>query len=319
LASGQRVNMDKSSIFFSKGCTNGVKNEVKGVLDVHNETLNEKYLGMLMDVGHSRGGAFKYIKDRIWSKVQGWLEKLLSAGGKDVLIKSFTHALLIFSMACFLLPCELCQHINSISRKFWWGCRDGERKPSWVSWREMCKPKHMGGLGFRDIELFNLALLARQGWCMLQKPESLNARVLKARYYLESDLLVEEVGSSPSQVGRAIHAGIGFLKQGLIRRIGTGENTNPLNDHWISRDGLLRPMACLKADPPARVSDFIEPMMAKWKEEKLREFMQPMDVEIILQIPLSGRRQADIWAWHYDSRGAFSVHSTYRMLVSTRE
>jgi hypothetical protein len=76
-------------------------------------------------------------------------------------------------------------------------------------------------------------------------------------------------------------------------------------------------VACLKADPLARVSDFIEPMMAKWKEEKLREFMQPMDVEIILQIPLSGRRQADFLVWHYDRQGVFSMRSAYRMLVRT--
>jgi hypothetical protein len=170
------------------------------VLDVRNETLNEKYLGMPSNVGRSRSGAFKYIKDRIWSKIQGWLEKLLSAGGKDVLIKSVAQALPIFSMACFLLPQGLCQHINAMLRKFWWGCREGERKSSWVSWWEMCKPKHMGGLGFRDIELFNMALLAHQGWRMLQNPDSLSARVLKAKYFPNSDLLHAELGSSPFQV-----------------------------------------------------------------------------------------------------------------------
>jgi hypothetical protein len=175
MASGQRVNRDKSSIFFSKGCPGSVKEGVKVALDVHNETLNEKYLGMPSDVGRSKMGAFKYIKDRIWSRIQGWLEKLLSAGGKDVLIISVVLAIPIFSMACFKLPKGLCKCIDTMIRKFWWGCRDGERKPSWVSWKEMCKPKHMGGLGFRDIELFNLALLARQGWRILQNPDSLSA------------------------------------------------------------------------------------------------------------------------------------------------
>jgi hypothetical protein len=93
-------------------------------------------------------------------------------------------------------------------RKFWWGSREGETKPSWVSWREMCKPKKMGGLGFRDIEFFNLGLLAKQGWRFLQHMESLSARVLKARYYSSSSILDAEVGSSPSQVWRAIHKGV---------------------------------------------------------------------------------------------------------------
>jgi hypothetical protein len=106
------------------------------------------------------------------------LEHVLSAGGKDVLIKSVSQAIPIFSMACFHLPRGLCQHINSLLRKFWWGSRDSERKTCWVSWKEMCKPKHKVGLEFRDIELFNLTLMARQGWRMLQNPDSLSARVL---------------------------------------------------------------------------------------------------------------------------------------------
>jgi hypothetical protein len=43
-ASGQRINLDKSSIFFSKGCPNLVRQEVKGILNVPNESLSEEYL-----------------------------------------------------------------------------------------------------------------------------------------------------------------------------------------------------------------------------------------------------------------------------------
>jgi hypothetical protein len=87
-ASGQRINLDKSSIFFSKNCAEACHLAIKTILNVGSETLNEKYLGMPSDVGRSRNGVFKYLKDWIWQKIQGWLEQILASGGKEVLIKS---------------------------------------------------------------------------------------------------------------------------------------------------------------------------------------------------------------------------------------
>jgi hypothetical protein len=48
---------------------------------------------MPSDVGSAANGAFKYMKDRIWNKVQGWMERCLSSGGKEVLIKSVAQAI----------------------------------------------------------------------------------------------------------------------------------------------------------------------------------------------------------------------------------
>ena len=174
-ASGQRINMDKSSIHFAKGCRQSLREVIKDELDVHNESLSKKYLGMPTDMGASTNRAFKYIKDRVWKKVQGWLEQCLSSGGKEVLIKSVAQAIPTFSMSCFKLPRGLCQHINGLIRNFWWGSKDGKRRTCWVAWDEMIKPKCMGGLGLRDIELFNLALLAKQAWCILMAESSLSA------------------------------------------------------------------------------------------------------------------------------------------------
>jgi hypothetical protein len=70
-ASGQQINMEKSSIHFSKGVTVSMRQDIKEVLGVHNEALSEKYLGMPTNVGAATNGAFKYLKDRMWKKVQG--------------------------------------------------------------------------------------------------------------------------------------------------------------------------------------------------------------------------------------------------------
>ena len=44
---------------------------MKDRLNVHNESLNERHLGMPTDVGQSKNGTFKYLRDRVWEKVKG--------------------------------------------------------------------------------------------------------------------------------------------------------------------------------------------------------------------------------------------------------
>ena len=291
---------------------------MKERLNVQNESLTDKYLGMPSDVGRAKNGAFKYLRDRVWKRIQGWMEILLSAGGKEVLIKAVAQAIPTYSMSCFKLPRGLCESINSLIRNFWWGSRDGKRKTCWVSWAEMTTPKYAGGLGFRDIELFNLALLARQAWRILQNPETPSARILKAVYYPSCDFLKAEVGSHPSQIWRALVEGRDTLKVGLIRRIGTGESAHAWHDNWLPRDTSMRPIACLKIDPPECVADFIDEMQACWKVEQLRECFLPMDIEVIRGIPLSTRRHNDFWSWQFERSGMFSVRSTYKMLLNTK-
>jgi hypothetical protein len=51
----------------------------------------------------------------------------------------------------------------------------------------MCAPKKNGGIGLWDYADFNQALLAKQAWHMVTKPDSLCSRVLKARNFAEDD------------------------------------------------------------------------------------------------------------------------------------
>ena len=140
---------------------------------MENESLNEKYLGLPTEVGRATNGAFQYIKDRVWNKVKGWIEQTLSAGGKEILIKVVAQAIPTYSMGCFRLPRGLCQAINTMIRRFWWGSKEGKRKTCWVSWEKITQPKHLGGVRFRDFEMFNLALLARQAWRIMQNSKLL--------------------------------------------------------------------------------------------------------------------------------------------------
>ena len=66
-------------------------------------------------------------------------------------------------MSCFKLLNALCEHLTSMIRNFWWGQRKDEKKTDWLSWEKMCELKTNGGMGFKKLQQFNLALLAKQG------------------------------------------------------------------------------------------------------------------------------------------------------------
>ena len=74
-------------------------------------------------------------------------------------------------------------------RKFWWGYSGDGRKVHWVKQERLCQAKEVGGMGFKEIEKFNKALLAKQVWQMLKYPESLCHRVFKARFFPDCSIL----------------------------------------------------------------------------------------------------------------------------------
>lgn len=181
--SGQTINKEKSAILFSSNTRDCRRAEVKLAIQISKETMNDRYLGLPVHVGVSRSATFKYLKDRIFHKIQGWKEKMLSRAGKEILIKAVAQAIPTFAMGCFDLTKTLCDQISSMICKFWWSQQDNEHKMHWLSWEKLTKTKSEGGLGFRDIHGFNMAMLAKQGWRLLMNPESLCAQILRAKYY----------------------------------------------------------------------------------------------------------------------------------------
>lgn len=78
-----------------------------------------------------------------------------------MLIKFVIQAIPTYAMGCFKLPLSLCNEIEVLIRKFWWGQQGDKRKIYWVKWEEMTKSKLVGGMGFRDLALYNDSLLTK--------------------------------------------------------------------------------------------------------------------------------------------------------------
>lgn len=125
----------------------------------------------------------------------------------------------------FKLPAEICKKMRTTISNYWWGSSADNRHIHWQRWDHLTQPKSCGGMGFRDLPLFNVAMLGKQGWRLLTHPDSLCARVMKGRYYPHTDFMLATRKKHSSHTWRAILAGREDLKKGLIRRVGNGTTT----------------------------------------------------------------------------------------------
>jgi hypothetical protein len=160
-ASGQKVNLQKSSILFGNKCQAAIKTEVKETLEVSNEILQDSYLGMPTELARTAMALFKFLTDRVWRSATSNSGRPLSRARKEAWLKSVVQAIPNYIMSCFQVPISTCDKMVGSIADHWWGFKDGRKKMHWRSWAWLLSPKSLGGLGFRDFCIFNQAMLGK--------------------------------------------------------------------------------------------------------------------------------------------------------------
>lgn len=82
------MNLDKSSVVFSRNVTAEDKDQVLRVLGMRGASRLGKYLGLDVDIGLSKKGTFEFVTRKVEARLNGWAEQLLSQSGKEVLLTS---------------------------------------------------------------------------------------------------------------------------------------------------------------------------------------------------------------------------------------
>jgi len=142
------INRDKYAVLFSPNTRSDDKEEVRQALNIVLEAKNEKYLGLPVSIGKSRKKAFEYIKKKVWFRIQGWQEKLLSKAGKEILVKAVAQAIPTYAMSCFELTKGLCDELSSMIGRWWWSQNNEDNKIHWQAWDKLTLPKKQGRPGF---------------------------------------------------------------------------------------------------------------------------------------------------------------------------
>ena len=106
-----------------------------------------------------------------------------------------------------------------------------------MRWEGLCKPKSVGGLEFKKLHEFNLALLSKHGWKFLSDPMSLVSQIYRARYFLHSSFLNSKLGANPSYTRRSIHATKDLTRKHSRFRVGDSTNILVTKDPWLPMNG----------------------------------------------------------------------------------
>ncbi|WZZ34229.1 hypothetical protein YC2023_017630 [Brassica napus] len=232
-------------------------------------------------------------------RVNGWTGRWLSKGGKEVMIKSILLALPTYVMSTFLLPLEICENLASAIAQFWWSSNPPKRGIHWAKWEKVCLPKEEGGIGFRLIHEFNLALLAKQLWRLVQYPDSLVARVLRRRYFRMTSPLRAISASSPSYVWTSISAARKLLILGIRQKIHSGYEVKVWEDLWIPTTPARPPTPVAPVmHPNMRVSDLINQESNEWDVGLLEDYVHPDDIPLIRSMTISSTHRRDTFCWN---------------------
>ena len=142
---------------------------------------------------------------------------------------------------------------------------------TWLSWDKVCVPKTEGGLGFRNLKAFNLALLAKQGWRLQTNTHSLVYLVLKAHYFPNCDYLNVELGPKPSFAWWSIIVAQSVVRARYRWQVGDGSLVRICLDKWLPKPTTFQtisPPNILPAD--ARVFQLLGENIGEWKVSLIR-------------------------------------------------
>ncbi|KAL5540231.1 hypothetical protein UlMin_044471 [Ulmus minor] len=316
--SGQSFNALKSNIFFNHAASRRTTGLITAMMGFSHITSNSAYLGLpLFHTGHNKD--FNFLVEQLDSKLAGWNAITLSKAKKLILIKSIVLAVPTYSMQTVKIPTAICSKLDARIRSFWWGpSSNGRNSLCLKAWDALCKPKSLGGLGFRRMRDFNLALLSKWGWNVLTGQNSFCLSVLRARYLHHTQFFEASSKTGDSKFWKTILSLKELIREGACYVVGDGCSIDPWKYPWVLNIPNFLPIPTSEPSVNnATVKDFFL-QQGLWDIPKLALLYSPADVQAISSISLPLRPKPDRWVWTPMSNGKFTTRYAYLLYNKLR-
>lgn len=303
-SSGQSINCSKSCFIASQRMPVAAINRIKSQTGYLHKKSVITYLGIPLFKGRQKIVHFKYLVDRIQSKLAGWQSKFISQAGRVTLIKAVLSSLSIYTASAISVPKSICRQIDSICSNFFWQGLDHIHRKHWISWRRICCPVDQGGLGIRSMEDIQVCFQVKLIW-LAAVSNSLWAQFVRNKY-LKGSHVSDCVYPFPAGIRKSdFDRAKGLLLEGFRMSVRNGNNTNFLKDHWFRI--------------PLTVSDSYSSDLSHCTvREVLTDHSHPVwsilsDEAVIQELKSFTLLEGDdIPVWAFTDSGDLSVKSVYR-------
>ncbi|OMO94054.1 reverse transcriptase [Corchorus capsularis] len=298
-----------------KSCNMGEaeKKAIVDTLGIQEAANPGTYLGIQNCWGKTKYGVMAYVKERMIAKLKGWKEKFLPMGGKEILIKAVACTMPTYVMSVFKIPKRVCKEMQSAVANYWWGQKEDERKIHWCNWQKLTEFKQDGGMGFKEFEAFNRAMLAKQAWRLIENPNALWARVLKGVYFHNCDFLEAGKGARPSWVWSSLLEGRDLFKEHMMWVPMDGKQISIWQDRWIPNlaGRVLSNPGLINDNIPQKVEEIMNKDLGIWELDQIQHWLTEEEQSAIKDIPVHEGEEPDILIWPKDKSGKFTVKSGY--------
>ncbi|XP_026378836.1 uncharacterized protein LOC113273311 [Papaver somniferum] len=241
-----------------------------------------------------------------------------SQAGRSIMVKNVFNTILVHQMSSFNLPEDTINKMNSLQLRFWWNKKE-KRGIFLTSWLGNCRTIADGGSTFRDLKLFNQALLAKSAWRLCTVRNSLWGGSLQDKYFKTLNALHAPKKADSTSSWKSISYALGFIYKYSFCSVGNRTQILIWKDKWIFNAG----------DPPSPadsgintgsytfVDELIDQERKVWKQDIISQlFDQETAAKILfMRIPLNSE---DKLIWTKTKRGNFTVKSAYHVLYNNK-